>query len=140
MTIITTQSVMLEDASLSGFEPMQAASMFAHEFGQTKHLPTAVRVKVELHGRFAALGLKDLVGATVIAGLQHQEQQPQQALTKARERKRLHLAGRKEIYFDAAADLKMVEQDLPTTANGITITVKNVDAEILMQRSYWLAH
>lgn len=140
MTITTTQSVMLEDVSFSGFEPMQAASMFANEFSQTKHLQTAVRVKVELHGRFAAMGLKDLVGSTVIAGLQNDQQQPQQALADAVARKRLNLAGSKEIYFDAATDLKMVEQELPTASNGITITVKNVDAEILMQRSYWLAH
>ena len=137
---MSTQTVILDDVSLSGFEPMAAAAMFADEVAKHSCMNTVVRVKVELHGSFASQGLKDLIAATIVTGLQGKSlQNAQVSLQQVRNAKRLVLAGQREIYFDVSQDLLIQEQDLPTQSSGITISAKNIDAEVVMQRAYWLA-
>ena len=135
-----SETVILDDVSLSGFEPMAAAAMFAEELGKHSSINTVVRVKVELHGSFASQGLKDLIAATIVSGLQLKSlQNAQVSLQQVRNAKRLVLAGQREIYFDVSQDLLIQEQELPTQSSGITISAKNIDAEVLMQRAYWMA-
>jgi hypothetical protein len=142
---ISTQTVILDSHSLNGFEPMAAATMFAEEIGAHKCINNIVRVKVELHGSFASQDLKDLIGSTIVSGLQAQNQEkakvsPAQVdLQQVRQSKRLLLAASKEIYFDLSQDLLIQQQDLPTQSSGITISAKDVDGDVLMQRAYWLA-
>jgi len=137
---IQTQTVILDDVSLSGFEPMAAAAMFAEELGKDSGISTVVRVKVELYGSFASQSLKDLIAATIVTGLQGKSlQNAQVTLQQVRNAKRLVLAGQREIYFDVSQDLLIQEQELPTQSSGITVSAKNIDAEVVMQRAYWLA-
>lgn len=140
MTTTNSQSIMYRKENHSGFEPMQAAMMFVEALSRADHLHGIARVKVQLHGDFACPGLKDLLAATIIAGLQcDHDNQPQWLLQQVVQSKRLCLAGRKVVYFDVSQDLLFEDQRLPASSSGITITAKDADADILQQRSYWMA-
>lgn len=137
---MSTQTVILDDVSLSGFEPMAAAAMFADAVAKDSCMNTVVRIKVQLHGSFASQSLQDLIASTIVSGLQGKSlQNAQVSLQQVRNAKRLVLAGQREIYFDVNQDLLIQEQGLPTQSSGITISAKNIDAEVVMQRAYWLA-
>ncbi|HCH25172.1 MAG TPA: hypothetical protein DE179_12850 [Oceanospirillaceae bacterium] len=133
------QTVVFDNVSLQGFEP-KVAAMFAEEISKDSCINGVVRIKVELHGSFASQSLKDLIAATIVTGLQGLSLENAQVnLQQVRNSKRLRLSGLREIYFDVAQDLLIQQQELPTQSSGITISAKNIDAEVVMQRAYWLA-
>jgi len=124
--------------------PMTAACRFVEALSDRGELDRAERVSVDLYGSLALTGKGHATDRAVLLGLSGERPDavdPDAAdgiVAAIRATSRLRLAGRREIAFDEAADLKFLQRErLPHHSNGMRFSAFAAGGEPLHTGIYY---
>ena len=124
--------------------PMRAAGMFVQGVSESGLVDAMSRIRVDLYGSLGATGKGHGTDKAVILGLEGELPETvdtsdiPRRLEEVRQQERLHLAGGKELAFDAASDLVFHRRKvLPYHPNGLMFQVLGSDGQLLQERTYY---
>jgi L-serine dehydratase len=123
--------------------PMRAARQFVARLQHTDVLPQTATVRCWLHGSLGATGKGHASDVAVLLGLCGHEPDTvdvdriPELLAELRNRKRLRLAGVRDIAFDEKDDLLFMRAPLPFHANGMRFVAFNASGDEIANRIYY---
>ncbi|MFM0158240.1 L-serine ammonia-lyase [Paraburkholderia sediminicola] len=123
--------------------PMRAALRFADELATKDILTRVAAVRVDLHGSLGATGRGHATDDGVLLGLLGEAPdtvEPDHArllLDTVKREHMLHLLGRHRVRFDPARDIRFLSRRLAFHANGLTLSVCDVQNTLLHTATFY---
>ena len=122
--------------------PMLAANAFLVLL--EPHLSKTARIKIELYGSLALTGKGHGTDKAILNGLENQEPEtvvPENMVPRMHDilsSKTLHLAGKKDIHFDAVTDFLFLQKELlPLHTNGMRFSAFDKENHLLISQVYY---
>jgi L-serine dehydratase len=124
--------------------PMTAACRFVETLAEKGLLGAVERVETNLYGSLALTGKGHATDRAVLIGLAGKRpdslcpDEADEIVNRIRDTGRLALAGRRDIAFDEARDLRFLQRErLPHHSNGMRFTALTADGTALESRIYY---
>jgi L-serine dehydratase len=124
--------------------PMTAACRFVETLAEKGLLGAVERVETNLYGSLALTGKGHATDRAVLIGLAGKRpdslcpDEADEIVNRIRDTGRLALAGRRDIPFDEARDLRFLQRErLPHHSNGMRFTALTADGTALESRIYY---